>query len=127
MIIRNGIYIFVEEKQKLYLNVCKRTEDISAFFVEEKQKLYLNYVGRLFLFSNACWRETKVVFKFSFFASSVFSDNRWRETKVVFKFVCKKRLEVGNIVEEKQKLYLNLFLSSSNFFLLMLKRNKSCI
>ena len=56
--------IHVEEKQKLYLNGNNLCKSYFMACVEEKQKLYLNGEYNAFdLATDACWRETKVVFK----------------------------------------------------------------
>ena len=76
--------------------------------VEEKQKLYLNLLEEIVgACMYRCWRETKVVFKYyidRFLCRMNFS---WRETKVVFKLEWEKVLIHKQLVEEKQKLYLN--------------------
>ena len=96
--------------------------------VEEKQKLYLNAikissVGEWF----NSWRETKVVFKYKKEKWVRDFPTCWRETKVVFKCLICANCSSHDLVEEKQKLYLNYKNETAICKFYLLKRNKSCI
>ena len=74
-----------------------------------------------------CWRETKVVFKWILSRLNSFGLTVEEKQKLYLNLFQVTRGYFADPVEEKQKLYLNGESNNSNYYTKALKRNKSCI